>query len=229
MRAQLEPCLVNFRLSGMGDCPAEEKHAQSFKVYSSKFSAFCTGKPMVVYLYELLVREQDLLSSFATEMPAGTSHTSDSKRSIAASSSAPENVKKRKMSQETKEDAIMNSLASAIKAPVKFENAQESKALQEAKYFKARFDALKARADLRATLESELEKTFSMIDAYKAKDEEVPQYYLSKRQRLFMELGELDAEKPAGLNKSSAISTDQGSSSSSALANALALESDDCD
>jgi len=38
MRAQLEPCLVNFRLSGMGDCPAEEKHAQSFKVYSSKFS-----------------------------------------------------------------------------------------------------------------------------------------------------------------------------------------------
>ena len=62
MRALLEPCLAKFRLSGMGDCPSEEKHAQSLSENSSNFSSFCVSKPIVAYLYELLVREQDLLA-----------------------------------------------------------------------------------------------------------------------------------------------------------------------
>lgn len=231
MRSQLEPCLVNFRLSGMGDCPAEEKQEQSLKVYSSKFSAFCSGKPMVAYLYELLVREQDLLSSFATEMPSGTSHTSESKRSISSlcpSGDVKKNKQKKSISKEAaKEDTALNSLANALRAPVQVETVQESKALQQIKYKKARYDAMKARVDLRSALENELEKTFACIDALKSKNEEVPQYYISKRQRLFMELSELDAEKSLTHQEATA-STDQGSSSS-AVPHSVAIESDDCD
>lgn len=41
VRAQLEPCLSNFHKSGMGDCPADERHQQSLEVYySRKFASY---------------------------------------------------------------------------------------------------------------------------------------------------------------------------------------------
>lgn len=50
----------------MGDCPEEEKTKSSLTVFSSKFKDFCTGKPVLLYAYEVLMK-YDLLESTASE------------------------------------------------------------------------------------------------------------------------------------------------------------------
>lgn len=98
LRAQLEKALASFRLSGMGDCAAEEVEENSYKVYSSKFADFCDGRPVVLYAYELLVREDGMLFSFSTQMPTDCSHTSESRRSVcelSESEAAKKHSKKR--------------------------------------------------------------------------------------------------------------------------------------
>lgn len=79
LRGSLSTTLANFRLSGMGDCPDDEKVKTSLSVYSSNFVSFCQGRPLLLYAYELLMREGDIFSSFTALMPIEAAHSSDKK------------------------------------------------------------------------------------------------------------------------------------------------------
>lgn len=191
LRAQLEPVLVNFRQSGMGDCGTEDdRHHNSLHVYSSRFSSFCVGKPLILYLYELLIREQNLLASFTTEMPTATSHTSETQRNITQGLEP-----KRKARAKRKSSADDTSeLAQVLRTPVRIELSQEEKALQSAKYAKMRYSAMRAKGDLRCQLEKELESAYEVMAKFQTNNQEVPPYFKNKEQKLLKQLLDLEAE-----------------------------------
>ena len=101
LRTQFTITMGKFRKSGMGDGWAgteDERVHLTNTVYSCNFRDFCYGKPLVLYMYELLL-PFDLLESAGGDMPAAsTSSSSAPPRSTSTptpSSSSTRSSKKR--------------------------------------------------------------------------------------------------------------------------------------
>lgn len=57
MRAVLELILETFRKSGMDSFLEEDTHHQNLDIYSSKLSNFSSAKPIIPYLFLLLIHQ----------------------------------------------------------------------------------------------------------------------------------------------------------------------------
>lgn len=96
----------------MGDCPDDDKTRNSLNVFSSNFKDYCHGKPVLLYMYEILMH-YGLLESSAGDMPDGTEHSSasSSNRATAATRPMPGRA-------ERKGSALTRELVSALSAPL---------------------------------------------------------------------------------------------------------------
>lgn len=165
LRAQLEKALSSFRLSGMGDtCAAEDVEEKCYKVYSSRFADFCDGKPVVLYAYELLVREDGMLFSFSTQMPMDSSHTSESRRSVREASESEVSRKSKRAS----EDAFGDRMLAMFKEPVKV-NFARGGMIDKSLKKKRELEAKAAQVDYDEKLLKQLVTLSDMIDTYEKK------------------------------------------------------------
>ena len=75
-------CVVSF-LTGMGDCPEEDKDKESLCTYSTNFVGFVGNDIVLYYFYcALITNTGNLLESASTSMPPATGHSSHSSRDV---------------------------------------------------------------------------------------------------------------------------------------------------
>lgn len=196
--------MENFRRSGMGDCPDESVlKERSLRVYSSNFYRFCDRKPIVLYCYELLVREDNLLGSVLTEMPAGTGHNSDTVRD-AAPVREHKRAKKGNSSSPSEFESAASAIVAALKAPIPHAQppTHQHPFDNQWSHAKMRYDALRSKSELRSALEREYETNLEKLARYSSMGIEVPEYFKQKEVQLLKELEDLQEEStkahPAG-------------------------------
>ena len=113
LRTRLQTCLINFRSSGMGDCPvftSEEERMLFFyshKAYSSAFRNYTQGVSILLLMYCMFV-ETGILDAACGDMPEGTSHNN---RAIKLCSNPVPTLKassKRKLESGTMADGFLS-------------------------------------------------------------------------------------------------------------------------
>lgn len=124
LRGSLSTTLANFRLSGMGDCPDDEKVKTSLSVYSSNFVSFCQGRPLLLYAYELLMREGDIFSSFTALMPIQAAHCSDKRNKQPMPQGGSSSSSK-------KHAGSMGDIMKAISAPISLQTPLVNKEMEQ--------------------------------------------------------------------------------------------------
>ena len=186
MRCTLTTALANFRLSGMGDCPDEERMKQSTGVYSSKFQDFVQGNIPALYWYEVLVH-LDLLESTSCDMPEHTGFNASSQRQT--SKPALKKGSKRKG-----KDVNLTSLAHAIGKPVMIAKTADEKKLAYHSANAAKARAAMLASQLASQKESELALVQASIADHKKRRAAVPQRLTSKVMRLEAELEAMEKD-----------------------------------
>ena len=127
MRTKLAKAMSHFRQSGMGDCPDEEKVAQSNKVFSSDFADFVDGNMVLYYMYHLfIILGDNLLESAQTSMPEQTGHNPDDDRKTrGAAESARSHA--RVSSGKGRREKEMSLLSRSLRAPLKVSKTADEK------------------------------------------------------------------------------------------------------
>ena len=127
MRAKLAKAMSSFRQSGMGDCPDDEKVAQSNRVFSSNFVDFVDGNMVLYYMYHLFILLGDnLLESAQTSMPEQTGHNpDDSRRTRGAAEWAKSHA--RQSSGKGRREKEMSVLSRSLRAPLKVSKTADEK------------------------------------------------------------------------------------------------------
>ena len=92
------------------------------------------------------------------------------------------------------EEASMQKLISTLKSPVVVTQSETSQLLQQSKYARMRYEAMRAKFELRATMEKELELLDAKISQYNVPGQQVPPFYLSKQLNLVKEIADLNSE-----------------------------------
>ena len=205
-RKYLKECMQNFRTSGMGDCPTEDREKQSNTVFSSTFASYCQGKPAVLYLYHVLM-PHDLLTSFQADMPEDSTHSSEGgQREV----SGP-----RPSVKGGGAAAKMRMLTHALEQPVMIAQTADQK---KSDYFGAQLAESRAKLQeeqLSALKEEQLEATEEKIE--KAGGEaKAANYLVLKRDRLQAELEAMEEKKSKAAAEAPTHFTDDVAGSSTA-------------
>ena len=168
MRSKLTAALANFRVSGMGDCPYEEREKQSISVYSSKFEDYVAGDQVALYWYHMLMPDGLLESSAAPLPPAASmsSNDDDSRAPGSASGAKPPELRRlgpSRLKNNSTAELLASSISRAAAAPIQM---SKSGAQKMAEYYNAR--ALKARAselhsNISTAKENELERVTEVL------------------------------------------------------------------
>ena len=188
--------MTQYRQSGMGDCPVQERVKVSNEKFSSKFFGFCHDMPLVGYGYQLLmINQQGLIESVQSELPE------DAK----GSSEAQEPVRPR--AQAFKRARDVSALAKSLERPIWLAKSEHEKRedYESARLTKAK--RLCEEREIAKELESDLKSALEEINSYHGK---APQYLLKKKAHLEKQLESIYDTAPSPIFKCDS-EKDQGS------------------
>jgi len=194
-RKLLKKCMQNYRQSGMGNTPSDEKEREanvhkSNTVFNSDFYQFCDGMPSVLYMYCHLL-PHGLLESFQADMPEEATHSSDGEQRGVGGP--------RPSARGGAAAGKLRMLEKVLEAPVAIAQTADQK-MQD--HYGARLAESRAKMQdeqLSSFKEEELEKCETKIERAGG-DQRAPQFLVLKRDRLLAELEKMEREKAASVS-----------------------------